>query len=101
VDLSKASCKDLDTDLFFPIRGDNTGNANAKAVCNNCVIRWQCLDWAMKHPECDFDGTIATPIGIVGGMSGKQRRELRGDTEKLDGISIKAEHERCELNGWT
>lgn len=101
MDLSRASCKGKDPNMFFPKRGDNIGNAQAKAVCKGCVIRWQCLDWAMKHPECDFDGIIATPIGIVGGMSGKQRRKLRGDTAELLKISIKAKQERCELNGWS
>jgi len=46
-----ASCKDTDPELFFPI--GTTGQAliqisEAKVVCDECVVRDKCLDFALE-----------------------------------------------------
>jgi len=59
-------CVGVDPDVFFPARGHDP--APAKALCRQCPVRPQCLEWALgtnqKH-------------GIWGGMTEGQRRRLR------------------------
>lgn len=67
----RALCGAEDPELFFPI--GNTGPAilqteEAKAVCRRCVVRDQCLDWAL---EAKMDH------GVWGGMSEEERRALK------------------------
>lgn len=40
-------CKDSDTKIFFPDRGN--GLAIAKEICKNCVVREECLDYAINE----------------------------------------------------
>jgi WhiB family redox-sensing transcriptional regulator len=47
----QAACLDLDPELWFPI--GTTGPAveqaeRAKAVCRQCDVMTQCLDWALE-----------------------------------------------------
>lgn len=51
---------------FFPERGEDA--RPAKAVCDGCLVRAECLQTAL-----DFGGED----GIWGGLSGRQRRQLR------------------------
>jgi WhiB family transcriptional regulator, redox-sensing transcriptional regulator len=62
-----ASCRGLDPDLFFPERGGDT--RSAKAVCDGCPVRAECLDYALTPPVEKF--------GIWGGMSERERRRIR------------------------
>ncbi|MGH9117242.1 MAG: WhiB family transcriptional regulator [Acidimicrobiales bacterium] len=61
-----ANCLGCDPDLFFPELGEPS--AAAKAVCGGCVVRRECLEFALvtgqKH-------------GIWGGTSERERRRLR------------------------
>jgi WhiB family redox-sensing transcriptional regulator len=61
-----ANCLGCDPDLFFPELGEPS--AAAKAVCGGCVVRTECLDFALvtgqKH-------------GIWGGTSERERRRMR------------------------
>jgi len=61
-----ANCLGVDPDLFFPERGAST--REAKAVCNGCVVRDDCLDYALTNGE---------KFGVWGGMSERQRRRIR------------------------
>ena len=61
-----ANCLGVDPDLFFPERGAST--TTAKEVCRGCVVRQDCLDYAMRHVE---------RFGIWGGLSERERRRLR------------------------
>ena len=56
----------VDPDLFFPERGAST--KEAKEVCRGCVVREDCLEYALSHGE---------KFGIWGGMSERERRRLR------------------------
>ncbi len=56
----------VDPDLFFPERGAST--REAKEVCRGCVVREECLDYAITNGE---------KFGIWGGMSERERRRVR------------------------
>lgn len=66
--MTDAACAGMDTNLFYPERGED--NAQAVAVCRDCPVREQCLDHAVRNGET---------YGVWGGLSGKQRRRLRRD----------------------
>jgi len=61
-----ANCLGVDPDLFFPERGAST--REAKEVCRGCVVREDCLEYALVHGE---------KFGIWGGMSERERRRIR------------------------
>ena len=66
----KAACLTADPELFFPI--GNTGPAllqieEAKAVCQGCVVREDCLEYALSE-HIDH--------GVWGGCSERERRRI-------------------------
>jgi WhiB family transcriptional regulator, redox-sensing transcriptional regulator len=67
----RASCKDVDPDLFFPI--GSTGTAldqieSAKAVCGLCPSKTPCLEFALATNQ---------EAGVWGGTSEDERRTIR------------------------
>jgi WhiB family redox-sensing transcriptional regulator len=62
----QANCLGVDPDLFFPERGAST--REAKEVCRGCVVRLDCLEYALVNGE---------KFGIWGGLSERERRRLR------------------------
>ena len=71
-----AACKYLPTELFFPIgHGPRAQDQTsvAKAVCNACSVRAQCLDYAMA---------ANAQYGVFGGLSEEERREARRRIER-------------------
>ena len=62
----QANCLGVDPDLFFPERGAST--REAKEVCRGCVVRNDCLEYALDNGE---------KFGIWGGLSERERRRLR------------------------
>jgi WhiB family transcriptional regulator, redox-sensing transcriptional regulator len=65
---AKGRCRvgHVDTNAFFPGRGDDS--SVALALCAGCVVRTECLDYAMENPSL---------IGIFGATTEEQRREAR------------------------
>ncbi len=66
-----AACRDTDPDLFFPV--GTTGPAidqiaAAKAVCEVCPSREECLQFALATNQ---------DSGVWGGTSEDERRKLR------------------------
>jgi WhiB family redox-sensing transcriptional regulator len=61
-----AACRGEPTDMWFPARGEES--FYAKAICNECPVREQCLEYSLEIPNL---------IGIWGGLSGKERRKLK------------------------
>ncbi len=61
-----SNCLGVDPDLFFPERGAST--KEAKEVCRGCVVREDCLEFALQNGE---------KFGIWGGMSERERRRIR------------------------
>lgn len=62
----RANCMGVDPELFFPERGSST--REAKEVCRGCVVREDCLEFAIANGE---------KFGIWGGMSERERRRVR------------------------
>ncbi len=63
---NSANCLGVDPDLFFPERGAST--KEAKAVCRGCMVREDCLEYALSNGE---------KFGIWGGLSERERRRIR------------------------
>ena len=66
-----SACRDTDPELFFPV--GTTGIAvdqiaSAKAVCNQCLARVECLEFALETNQ---------DSGVWGGASEEERRALR------------------------
>lgn len=61
-----ARCAEVDPEIFFPERGGSS--KAARAVCNECCVRQECLLYALNNRE---------QFGIWGGTSERERRRLR------------------------
>lgn len=61
-----AACRGLDTEMFFPGRGESI--AAAKAICNGCPVKIQCAGFAMDTRQ---------RFGVWGGSSERERRRQR------------------------
>lgn len=62
----RARCVEVDPEIFFPERGGSS--RAARAVCNECAVRAECLRYALANRE---------QFGIWGGTSERERRRLR------------------------
>lgn len=63
---AEALCAQTDPEAFFPEKGGSTNEA--KLVCQCCLVRTECLDYALANDE---------RFGIWGGLSERERRRLR------------------------
>ena len=64
-----AACKGQDQSLWFPERNaSRTRIAAAKAICETCAVRTDCLTDALARDE---------RVGIWGGLAEKDRRLVR------------------------
>lgn len=61
------SCSEVDPEIFFPEMGRTFNNNAAKQICNSCVYKPECLEWAMNSSE----------DGIWGGTTERERRALK------------------------
>ncbi|SKD93945.1 transcriptional regulator [Mycobacteroides abscessus subsp. massiliense] len=61
----QAACKGMPTDWWFPEQGASRECKRAKAICHNCPVRTQCLEYAVSHQE---------QWGLWGELSLKDRR---------------------------
>ena len=66
-----AACIDHPTNWWFPERGELT--ERAKIICFTCDVRLDCLNYSLNIPNL---------VGIWGGMSGRERREIVGRPDK-------------------
>lgn len=69
--MDRALCTGL-VDLFFPpVGGESRWMVRqAKAVCEQCPVREECLEHALTTPET---------FGVWGGKSERERRAIRGE----------------------
>ncbi len=45
-----ANCKGMDVNLFFDYyEQSNAVQLQVQKICSNCVVRLQCLDWAIEE----------------------------------------------------
>jgi WhiB family redox-sensing transcriptional regulator len=69
----KAACRGPRATLFYaPVQGERKGirvsrERQAKAVCNACTVRGECLSYAIKHGERH---------GVWGGLNESERAAL-------------------------
>lgn len=61
--MSRAACKGMDTNLFFPERGDTHSVRLAKSVCAGCPVIEECGEYGK-----------AERFGFWGGMGVRRRR---------------------------
>lgn len=67
--LEDANCAGADTDMFFPDWGGSRwASGKAKAICQACEVRPECLAAAMNNGE---------RYGIFGGLNRHERNRLR------------------------
>jgi WhiB family redox-sensing transcriptional regulator len=62
----QAVCAQTDPESFFPEKGGST--RQAKAVCAQCFVQAECLDYALTADE---------RFGVWGGLSERERRALK------------------------
>ena len=67
-DWTLAACAEVGPELFFPSQGDDAYIPAAKAICDACPIRTDCLEWALDTRE---------DHGVWGGKTVKERQKLR------------------------
>ena len=75
---NRAICRYLDTNDFFPGRGESVNII--KVVCKACPVVKPCLEYAMRNSE---------RFGVWGGTSERERRKMRASKA----YSIKHEQE--------
>ena len=61
-----AACRGMNPELFYPGQGESV--AEARAVCEECPVRRECLSTALARPEM---------FGVWGGLAERGRRQVR------------------------
>ena len=74
------ACRDRELSLFFhPVnargRSRRDREAAAKSVCRSCVVRAECLDYAIRSRE---------PYGVWGGLSEDEREAIFATLPSID-----------------
>ncbi len=67
-----ARCRGRNLEIFYPQRG--VRNASAKALCQDCEVKMECLEYAIAHEE---------RFGIWGGLSERERRKIMRERRKI------------------
>ena len=66
-------CRSLDSNIFFPPSQfehkpeREAREKRAKAICGECPVRGECIDWALSTKE---------PHGVWGGHSESERKQI-------------------------
>lgn len=63
----EGECRHVQSVNFFPDTGENSDQA--KAVCDTCPVKAQCLEHAITFPEYH---------GVWGGTTPTERKQIRG-----------------------
>jgi WhiB family redox-sensing transcriptional regulator len=63
--LKRGACRDVDPEVLHPLPGDKLAEAAAKRLCAICVVRLECLAFALDTRNLD---------GIWGGLTAEERR---------------------------
>jgi WhiB family redox-sensing transcriptional regulator len=59
-------CREIDLEVFFP-ENDRWAEKRAKDICAGCLVRAQCMDYALAHNE----------VGIWGGTTQRERNKIK------------------------
>lgn len=74
-----AACKDHpNPEIFFPEKGYCSNGKDAKEICKSCVVRVECLDFALRNFE---------RFGIWGGMNLKERQAYKRKLRKREKVN--------------
>jgi WhiB family redox-sensing transcriptional regulator len=73
VNWDEAACRDVDTDVFFPV-SEKDADA-AKAICATCPIAEACLEYALELRPSD---------GVWGGLTPIERHRLVRRRQKAE-----------------
>jgi WhiB family redox-sensing transcriptional regulator len=66
-----AICPEVDPEIFFPGQG---GSLRAvKAICRQCPVREECLEYALERPELE---------GVWAGTGERERRLIRAARDR-------------------
>jgi WhiB family redox-sensing transcriptional regulator len=69
VEYGEPICRQVDPDLFFPIKGDDQIQIRmAKDICKSCTLKKVCLEYALTDWRID---------GIWGGTTLRERQIIR------------------------
>lgn len=63
----RAVCKGVDPELFFAVIPGPDGYVEAKAVCAECPVAADCLEYAIENNEL---------YGVFGGLTAHDRKDL-------------------------
>ena len=90
--IERGACLEQDPDLFFPV--GTTGPAieqiaRAKSVCGRCIVRSECLAWALDTSQ---------DAGVWGGLDEEERREIRRARRRAAAAARAAER-RTDASG--
>ena len=66
----RAACLGQPIQLFINDRGRNDQTKRAKAICRECDVRIDCLDFALSFPDKELPG-------VYGGTTEAERRLMR------------------------
>ena len=64
----RALCAEVGGELFFPEKGESDKTRSAKAVCNRCDVRPECLSYALS---------LGPIQGVWGGLTEREREKAR------------------------
>lgn len=78
--LGDANCRNMDTDMFFPEKGEHM-SVFAQEVCDTCPVQKQCFWYANE--------TYSTE-GLLGGMTARSRQRWRSANGVELGMSEEA-----------
>jgi hypothetical protein len=84
---SQAACKDVGPDIFFPTSDKANAYDRARAICAQCSVRADCLDYGMSIQTRHFG------FGMWGGLSPLERRGM--------GVRRMVRSKTCEWCGQT
>ncbi len=66
-----AACQGIDPEVFYPVTDEEA--EEAKAICDQCVVREACLEHALAHRERE---------GVWGGTTERERRRIHRQRRK-------------------
>lgn len=79
---TQALCAEIGGDLWFPEKTGNgeTGQSfmrQAKAICAECSVRAECLDYALNYESGDMGTATSYSVSrIYGGLTPNERKAL-------------------------
>lgn len=84
--MDSAACANADPEMFFPVPGDEAMNRKARAFCDHCPVREECLQFSLDTREM---------YGIWGGLSDRDRKRLMRPG-RMHGAALRKHRDRLE-----